>query len=317
MTNSKRIDANVATLGAVLHTAEPMMNTANPAGDFQACKFSTLRVVKPNSLRQIVVVAFSFALLVLAPWVTALSNDSGSGDAVLDKLNSVSRDAAQGKVDAFHAYEEILSDAQAASGSSKGYALQLLSMYDALNGRYDDAYNHYRQAFPTSPLISCPGADYEAVNLDHEIKKATQGYQVVVINESHSVVVTRATIYNLLPALYKMGYHYVAFEALALEENLNGQSRDAGTRSVGLRDHDLVKRGYPLDTNNAGFYLREPIFGEVIREAIKLGYGLVAYDPLKSKSKDDRETLQSSNLMKFISTHPREKLVVIGGYSHI
>lgn len=198
----------------------------------------------------------------------------------------------------------------------RNYAAQMLSMYDAMNGRYEDADIHFRESFPgaTKPR-SCPIDGYRSVPLKEAITSVALDSRVLMINESHSEIGTRALILRMLPILRKAGFRNVAFEALAGPKDMPGWV--AGASVLPLDDRDLVTRGYPLDSNQAGFYLREPVFGELIRHSIQLGFNLVAYDPRNFSSRDDREEKEARNLKAFLDEHPHERLLVIAGYSHI
>ena len=53
-------------------------------------------------------------------------------------------------------------------------------------------------------------------------------------------------------------------------------------------DPQLATRGYPVPAT--GFYTSEPVFAEVIREALRLGYTLVSDDTADAgQSAEERE----------------------------
>jgi hypothetical protein len=64
-------------------------------------------------------------------------------------------------------------------------------------------------------------------------------------------------------------------------------------------------------------YLLEPLYGEIIRQAIKLGYIIVPYD-VNPNSSVDRDTIEARTLYeKVFAKDPQAKLFVHAGYSHI
>ncbi len=219
----------------------------------------------------------------------------------------------QDKGDAFAEYERLQSLYARMAGKEQAQAAQLLSMTDATFGRYQDAEDHYYAAFPAGRKpISCPATGVTEPAL-MALRRFAAEAQVVMINESHSMVTTRVFLYDLLPVLRALGFKYLAMEALApaSDEPPQGQSMMA------LQDPALPSRGYPLDQSAAGFYLREPIYAEMVREAIAQGFTLVAYETLQAKSRDEREAGQADALAKLIASDPHAKVAVIAGYSHI
>lgn len=131
--------------------------------------------------------------------------------------------------------------------------------------------------------------------------------QVVMINEAHHMPQTRALTIQLLKPLFDQGYRYLAAESFS---------------SVGIAEANQKK--YPDQTS--GFYTAEPVFGEMIREAKRIGFHLVAYehedqcdytkDP--NRCQDQREKGQSQNLIdRILKKDPSAKFIVHAGYGHI
>ena len=68
----------------------------------------------------------------------------------------------------------------------------------------------------------------------------------------------------------------------------------------------------------SGYYSNEPLFGEILREARRLGYTLVPYEAIGATSQDARETGQATNLRdRIFRDHPDARVLVHAGYSHI
>ena len=122
-------------------------------------------------------------------------------------------------------------------------------------------------------------------------------YNVIMINESHIKPVHRAFTYSLLEDLYKEGYRYLAMEAF------NNYSNKC------------------LDSINVftGYYIMEPVAGELVRKALQLGYRLISYeDTLASEhSISQRDSVQAQNLYTVIRKDPSAKILVHAGYGHI
>lgn len=145
---------------------------------------------------------------------------------------------------------------------------------------------------------------YTAVDARQAILAAAADHQVIFINEAHHVPMDRAFTLSLLRGLYAKGFHYFAAETLR------------------AKDTDLQKRGYP--TLNTGYYTSEPVFGDLVRTALKLGYKLVPYeyegprpsDPIARQNQ--RERGEAQNLYnRIFKNDPKAKVLVHAGYGHI
>jgi hypothetical protein len=130
--------------------------------------------------------------------------------------------------------------------------------------------------------------------------------KVVMINEAHDVAQHRMTTLLLLESLKREGYTYFAAETLYEQ------------------DESLQARGYP--TIKTGFYTREPIHGELVRTALRLGYRVVPYEhkPAPGEKPDattrlvEREEFQARNLRdRIFARDPMAKVLIHAGYGHI
>ena len=128
---------------------------------------------------------------------------------------------------------------------------------------------------------------------------------VVMINEDHNTPKHRLLTYNLLKNFYDLGFRYLAVEALE-------------------KDSSYKKLGFPQV--KSGFYMGEPIMGDLLRRAIKLGFKLVPFESNdrttydgKSESYLDniREINQAKNLAQIFQNDPGAKIVVHSGHGHI
>lgn len=135
-----------------------------------------------------------------------------------------------------------------------------------------------------------------------EIVKRARKTRVVILNESHDTSRGRAFGLELARALRPLGYSLLAVEALS---NRRGAPLLAGN-------------AVPLD---AGFYTKDPVFADMIVQAIRIGYRTTAYEHVPEdgspQSQADREQGQAQNLLNVISHEPKAKLLVFVGHSHV
>ncbi|HUA80472.1 MAG TPA: hypothetical protein VL997_08885 [Dyella sp.] len=192
-----------------------------------------------------------------------------------------------------------------ASDDSQAFRLifgQYIAWYQSFLGDYVDAVKSFSIGQPLqpgdnpSPLTSGKYVARPAIDAIAEIAKNDQ---IVLLNEAHNVAMTRSLTVPLLSRLYAEGFRYFAAETLV-------QS-----------DTQLATRGYPTD--ESGFYTEEPIYAEMIRTALKLGFKVVAYEATSSStSTEAREAEQAQHLYDNVFAHdPHARLVINAGYEHI
>lgn len=129
------------------------------------------------------------------------------------------------------------------------------------------------------------------------LAKLAKDRRLVLINEVHHNAQTRVLTLELLPRLRELGFTHLAIEALG-------------------EDPALMERGYPLASSGTE-YLQEPIYGDIVREAIRLGFVLVPYDA-PELDVQARETAQARNLYdRVFKRDPTARLVVAAGYAHV
>lgn len=177
---------------------------------------------------------------------------------------------------------------------------QYLSWYQTYIGDYDGARASFSIAQPSqgddaaSPLAG----DYRARPATEVILEMAKGRKAVFFNEAHSAPITRTLTIELLERLRNEGFDTFAAETLY----------DS--------DHDLQKRGYP--TARSGFYVDEPLYGEMVRTALKLGYKVVAYDVEAAGIGDARERAGAESLYSQVfKQNPNARLVVNAGFAHV
>jgi hypothetical protein len=178
-------------------------------------------------------------------------------------------------------------------------ARQYLAFSESELGLYGEAVRDFplKSRLPDDFAAPLPPA-WEATDAVDAIADLAASHRVVMVNEAHHDAHTRLITFQLLPRLRALGFTHLALEAL-------------------IEDGDsLRQRGYPLATSGTE-YLREPVYGQIVREALRLGYVLVSYDPAAS-SAQERERLQARALYEKVLSHdPKAKLLVHAGYAHI
>ncbi|MDF7813829.1 hypothetical protein [Hymenobacter sp. YC55] len=132
--------------------------------------------------------------------------------------------------------------------------------------------------------------------------------RIVLLNEAHHVPLHRVFTLSLLADLYAQGYRYFG------AETLNGD------------DRTLMRRGYAATTLtdyylNTGYYSAEPQYGNLIHEALRLGFTVFAYEaqfnaqtPLSAR---EREMQQARHIQQILAADPTAKVVLQAGYDHI
>lgn len=193
------------------------------------------------------------------------------------------------------------------------YYCQIVSTYYSFIGEYkkalawaDSSYRTYMNLKDTTSIL----ADYPELKSQDAITyilSKVDHRQIVMINEAHHVPMHRAFTTTLLDSLYKKGFRYLALEALWDNININ-------------------EKKYPV-FDNTGVYINEPVFGELVRHALQLGYTLVDYENRKEDCKNDtlnkefcfnyREIQEALNLKKILDKDPNAKIIVHAGYGHI
>lgn len=141
------------------------------------------------------------------------------------------------------------------------------------------------------------------------ILQAARGHRVVMVNEGHHVPQGRVLTRELLRGLYDQGFRYLAVEAI---------NRNAAEALA--RDRRIV--------GSTGLYTREPVFAQLLREALAMGWTLVPYDtyPANCRPTEEdpnrcsslRDSLGAENIVA--ATFARDadaKVFVHAGYSHV
>lgn len=164
-------------------------------------------------------------------------------------------------------------------------------------GEAEAAFNVSQKTLPDAAPLPAAG-EWHAVPAADYIASAIAGRRILVVNEAHHRPQTRLLTLALLPKLRAQGFDHFAIEGL--------DPADTG----------LAIRGYP--TEKSGYYTQEPLYGEIVREALRLGFLVHAYEPQDAgrMTPQERETAQAETLRAILEKDPHARLFVHAGYAH-
>ncbi len=123
----------------------------------------------------------------------------------------------------------------------------------------------------------------------------SRAHQIVIINEAHHQPLHRVFTESLLEDLYRVGFRYLGLEGLAEDSLIN------------IRKWPLVQDGY---------YTREPQFGNMVREALRLGFRVFGYEA-PGKRGAEREKGQAANIARIFAGDPGARILIHCGFGHV
>jgi len=183
--------------------------------------------------------------------------------------------------------------------ADRSTAQQYFSFTESELGLYGEAVRDFplKTHLPAETALPTP-LEWQAVDAVDTIVDLAAKRRVVMVNEAHHDAHTRLLTLALLPRLRELGFTHLAIEAL-------------------VEDGDALRqRGYPTDHSGTE-YMREPVYGEIVREALRLGYVLVTYES-STPGGQEREAQQARSLyQKVLAGNPKAKLFVHAGYAHV
>ena len=136
------------------------------------------------------------------------------------------------------------------------------------------------------------------------IVNAAADHQIVIISESHTKPQHRIFALELITELSKIGFRHLGMETLSSYPNNT------------LVDTLLQEREYPLNHPITGTYTLEPQMGNLVREALGLGYHLFPYERTTRGGSKGREEIQADNISAYLNNHPDAKIVILCGLHH-
>lgn len=237
----------------------------------------------------------SAALLCLFAFVVPMATATGAGQPqarnFFQELKPLPNDLAR--------YQYLHQLMPQLSEDERKQARQFLAFADANLGLYRVAISDFPFTSAGHVDLAMPSpAQWRAGDAVEAIARLAAHRRIVMVNEAHHDPHTRLLTLALLPRLRAQGYTHFAAEAL--------DERDTG----------LMRRGYPV-TASGSEYLREPLYGSIVREAIRLGFVIVPYES-SDMTPQIRENSQASNLYhRVFVADPSARLFVHAGYAHI
>jgi hypothetical protein len=132
------------------------------------------------------------------------------------------------------------------------------------------------------------------VNAKDYILEQSKNAEILIINEAHHISKHRTFTKSLLKELFANGYRYLGLEALFYSA--------------------INERKYPI--LETGYYTKEPEFGNLLTEALEIGFILFSYEASEGKNGKEREIEQAENIQKFIESNPKGKVLIHCGYAH-
>lgn len=145
----------------------------------------------------------------------------------------------------------------------------------------------------TSPFIYKKDVIPNDVRIEHPrrvILEKSKEADILMLNEAHLYPQNRIFLKSILKDLYNLGFENLYMEDLASDNGL--------------------KRGFPLSAD--GFYINESSMGELVREAIRIGFNILSYD----SASDNRDYAASENIVASMQKHANKKSIIFCGFSH-
>ncbi len=247
---------------------------------------------------------FAFGILLLLPckaWTQRPANSPNQEMEAIQYANRLMYDSLQTNRDYVNVLNQLV--AKEEYHTYPGY-LDYLAAAFLYTGRVEKAVDIEDKAFPREKKETTPKLDlYEWKPALPLLVKEAATRQVVMVNEEHRMSRHRMLTAQLLQPLYDQGYRYLALEALFGTELLNMPFQP---------------------TLTTGFYTRDPVFAEVLREAIDMGYTLVPYDIRSFPEGMNgmqrtmyREEIQARHLIdRILQDDPEAKILVHVGRGH-
>ena len=177
-----------------------------------------------------------------------------------------------------------------------------LALLNSFCGNYQETFKFWfkkESNYVGLPLDSVTFSKYRPISAKTLMDSIAKNNQIVILNEGHHIPQNRASTMYFLETFYKNGFRYIAME------------------SVKSLDSTLNQRKYPI-TGKTGYYFTEPCYGDLARQALKMGFTVIPYEYEKrAKTMIEREEGQADNVIKnLLKDNPKAKLLMHVGYSH-
>ncbi|WP_439470779.1 hypothetical protein [Brevundimonas sp.] len=168
---------------------------------------------------------------------------------------------------------------------------------------------------PPHPNLQRPDLDdAESRDAMEAILEGAARTSIVILNEAHNISGHRNFAGQVARALRPLGYDWFAAETFT-------QRQQEPAPSI-----TLYRQGMPFIAD-FGWYSRDPVYAEAVREAARLGYRFASYEQMFDQQAPEgadwegeiaaREEAQADNLIaNILSGNPGAKVFVYVGYAH-
>lgn len=139
---------------------------------------------------------------------------------------------------------------------------------------------------------------YTEISAKKYLIEKSKDNRVIIINESHVTPYHRTFTSSLLKELYANGYRHLGLEAMNPLDTM------------------LADRGFP--TKKTGYYIKEPEFANMVRNALEIGFNVFGYEDFEAfeKGGEFREIGQAKNIKEVLDKNPNHKVIVHCGHQH-
>jgi len=165
---------------------------------------------------------------------------------------------------------------------------------------WDLAFQPRETSFSVYQIDSINALSKKVDAREYIIAKA-KSEQIIIINEAHHSSLNRFFVKSLLKDLHDKGFTNLGLEAL-------GNGKD-------YLDSLLNFRNYPIQAS--GWYTKDPQFGNLVRDALEIGYDLFPYEQTNDSNNRQREIEQAKNIHTYIQKNPNEKFLIYCGFDHV
>ncbi|GAB4517670.1 MAG: hypothetical protein Tsb004_28020 [Allomuricauda sp.] len=162
-------------------------------------------------------------------------------------------------------------------------ALELASITGKNNKPNDEELSYFNMFYPVSAR--------------QNILSRIQDESLIIFNEAHDKPQHRVFVTSVLKELFNEGFELLFLEALNPNDTL------------------INNRGYP--TKTSGLYLKDPQFGNLVREALKIGFTIHPYESKTHEDDKEREYNQAKNIGRIVKESGDKKAVVYCGYDQL
>ena len=128
--------------------------------------------------------------------------------------------------------------------------------------------------------------------------------KVVIVSEAHQKPQHRIFTRRILKSLYDQGFRHLGIEALT--PNFDNPHF--------VLDSLLNERKYPMGSPLTGRYAMEPMMGQLIREALQMGFTVFGYDEFGGDV--ERDLGQAMTIKKMMDQYPDGKFLIHCGWYH-